>query len=312
MNLNELNYILCIAKHRNLTKAASELFISQPTLSKYLQKTERELDIKLFHRTDNHYLPTHAGRQYLNYAAKMLDIHKEWEKELCDLKSMRTGELNIAFPLMRSSCMVPAILPLFHKMHPQICVNFLEETYAVQETLLLNDQVDFAIFNETVPHPKLTYEPLGSEEILLVVSADHPLAQSGISVEGNPYQQISLVSFAADSFILHFPEQTTGRIARTLFEQCQMAPQILFQTRNTQAAIELAAKGLGVCFAPESYIRFMKFEYPPVCFSIAEAALKSPLSIAYRKGAYLPDYAKNFISITSSYMKEALNGTHTI
>ena len=50
MNIHELNYVLCIAKHQNLTKAARELFISQPTLSKHLKKLERELGMKLFAR----------------------------------------------------------------------------------------------------------------------------------------------------------------------------------------------------------------------------------------------------------------------
>ena len=46
MNIHELNYVLCIAKHQNMTKAARELYISQPTLSKHLGKLERELGIK--------------------------------------------------------------------------------------------------------------------------------------------------------------------------------------------------------------------------------------------------------------------------
>ena len=50
MNIHELNYVLCIAKHQNMTKAARELYISQPTLSKHLGKLERELGIKLFNR----------------------------------------------------------------------------------------------------------------------------------------------------------------------------------------------------------------------------------------------------------------------
>lgn len=304
MNLNDLNYILCIAKYRNLTKAASELFISQPTLSKYLQKVERELGIKLFNRIDNSYIPTYAGRQYLEYASKMLDIHKEWQRELADLKSLHAGELNIAFPLMRSSCMVPEILPLFHKQHPHIRVNFLEETHAIQEKLLLDEEVDFAVFNETLPHAKLVYEELCQEEILLVISHNHPLANAGVQLPGENYRRISLSLFAEDSFILHAPEQTTGRIALALFEQHQISPKILCQTRNTQVSIELAAKALGVCFAPASYIRFMRYAVPPVCFLIDGSTMKSPLTIAYRKGAYLPTYAKDFISITRDYMKK--------
>lgn len=51
MNYHELQYILCIAKHQNLTKAAQELYISQPTLTKHLQKLEREMGTKLFSRS---------------------------------------------------------------------------------------------------------------------------------------------------------------------------------------------------------------------------------------------------------------------
>ena len=52
MNYHELQYILCIAKHQNLTKAAQELYISQPTLTKHLQKLEREMGTKLFSRSE--------------------------------------------------------------------------------------------------------------------------------------------------------------------------------------------------------------------------------------------------------------------
>lgn len=56
MNYSELHYILCIAKHQNLTRAAQELYISQPTLTKHLQKLEREMGAKLFSRNGNTYV----------------------------------------------------------------------------------------------------------------------------------------------------------------------------------------------------------------------------------------------------------------
>lgn len=300
MNLNELNYILCIAKHQNLTKAARELYISQPTLSKFLQKTERELDTKLFHRIDNGYVPTPIGRQYLNYAKKMLDLQNDWEKELMDLKEMNTGELNIAFPLMRSSCLIPKVLPLFHEKHPGIRLNFLEETYAIQEKLLLDDTVDFAIFSESSPHPRLCYEEIGKEEILLVCSHYHPLGKEGVLLPGRPHPYIPLEVFEKESFILHFPEQTTGKIARNLLSDHGISPEILFQTRNTQAAIESAALGVGVCFAPETYISHTAFAHPPQCFSVVKEGIYSPVILAYRKGMYLTSYARDFIDLVGN------------
>ena len=61
MNYHELKYILCIAKYQNLTKAAQELYISQPTLTKHLQKLEREMGTKLFSRSGNSYTPLRAA-----------------------------------------------------------------------------------------------------------------------------------------------------------------------------------------------------------------------------------------------------------
>ena len=148
MNYHELKYILCIAKYQNLTKAAQELYISQPTLTKHLQKLEREMGTKLFSRSGNSYTPTFAGRKYMEYARKILQIQQDWEKELKDLTENNEGELNIAFPLMRSTCMVPQIMTSFFQKYPKVKVNILEEAYSIQEKLLLNDQLDFGIFNE--------------------------------------------------------------------------------------------------------------------------------------------------------------------
>ena len=143
MNYSELHYILCIAKHQNLTRAAQELYISQPTLTKHLQKLEREMGAKLFSRNGNTYVPTYTGRKYMEYARKILQVKQDWEKELKDLTENNEGELNIAVPLMRSSCMIPQIMEEFSKKYPNVNVSIWEEAYSVQEKLLLNDQLDF-------------------------------------------------------------------------------------------------------------------------------------------------------------------------
>src|SRR5699024_11858502 len=60
-------------------------------------------------RSGNTYVPTYLGRRYLEYARKVLALNQDWERELKDMNACMDGELNIAFPLMRSSCMVPSI-----------------------------------------------------------------------------------------------------------------------------------------------------------------------------------------------------------
>lgn len=306
MNIQELNYILCIAKHQNLTKAAQELYISQPTLSKYLQKLERRLDGKLFSRSGNCYTPTYLGRRYMDYARRMLELNQDWEKELSDLNSFKEGELNIAFPLMRSSCMVPKILPQFHENYPGIRINLLEEAYAIQERLLLDDQLDFAIFNEARPHPKLDYEILAREEIVLLMAPEHPLAKAGIRKENCRYPWIDLRLLTDENFILNFPDQTTGKIAGDLFEKYEMQPKVPFRTRNPQVCVLLVQQGMGVSMVPENYAKNMQLEKRPLCFSVGDGGVFSTLTIAYRKGAYLPAYAREFIRLARENVQGAV------
>ncbi len=297
MNFQEFNYVLYIAKHQNLSRAAEELYISQPTLTKHLQKLEREMNGKLFVRSGNSYIPTYLGRRYLEYARKLLAVHEDWEKERQDLISGREGELNVAFPLMRSACMAPRIMERFHEQYPGVRVNLREETYAIQEKLLLDDELDFAVFNEAKPHPKLEYKMLLREEVLLVMPASHPLASLGVKRSKAEYPQIDLRLLGTEQFILHFPDQTTGQIALELFKQYGIHPSVPMRTRNTVTCIKLCQKGLGLCFIPETYLKNIELQYPPLCFSVGDQGAFSTLTIAYRKGAYLPAYARDFIRI---------------
>ena len=302
MNFQELNYALSIARYQNLTKAAEELYISQPTLSKCLQKLEREMGGKLFSRSGNTYVPTYLGRRYLEYARKVLALNQDWERELKDMNACMDGELNIAFPLMRSSCMVPSIMKVFHKKYPGVRVNFMEEAHAIQEKLLLNDELDFGIFNETRPHPKLSYETLLREEILLVMPPDHPMAVRGMKRSEMKHLWIDLRLLEKEEFILHFPDQTTGQLALELFETWCIKPQVSVRTRNTETSVRLCMEGMGLCFVPETYIKNMRFDTPPACFSVGEKGVFSTLTIASRKGAYLHSYAQDFIKIAQEQL----------
>ena len=297
MNYHELQYILCIAKHQNLTKAAQELYISQPTLTKHLQKLEREMGTKLFSRSGNSYTPTFAGRKYMEYARKILQIRQDWEKELKDLTENNEGELNVAFPLMRSTCMVPQIITSFFQKYPKVKVNILEEAYSIQEKLLLNDQLDFGIFNEVHEHPKLEYELLKKEEILLIMPPDHPLASAGKASTHSTYPKLDLSLLAEEPFILHFPEQTTGKLVLEALDRAGVQPRVPVRSRNTETCVKLCMQGIGMYFTPETYMQNMEFSRKPVCFSVGEKGIFTTLSIAFRRGTYLPKYARDFIEI---------------
>lgn len=304
MDFKELNYILCIAKNQSISKAANELYISQPSLSKFLKKIESEIGTQLFHHINNQFTPTYVGERYLEYANRIMNIKQNWDDEFHKLMSLDNGQLTIAFPLLRSYCMIPDTLPVFKKKYPHVQVNVLEETYDVEGKLLNDDKIDIAIFNATTQNPKLEYHILGRDETILLTSQSHPLANRGKRVKGCRYPWIDLKLFANDDFILLDSNLHTGQISAQLFDEAGINPNVVFRTRNVELQAQMASEGLGVCFISQSYLKYIKFKHEPLCFSIGNPGIVSSIVLAYRKGAYLTPYALDYIKIVKSYFSK--------
>ena len=166
MDFRELQFITAIARHKNITKAAEALYITQPTLSKFLSSLENELGLKLFDRVDRKYIPTYAGRRYLEYARTILDTKASLDSELADIIKRDVGVLNIGLPNMRCAYMLPKTLPAFNAKYPNVNVNIFEGTSAVIDNRLLDGDIDLAFYSK--PHeqnPHIDYETLAREEL---------------------------------------------------------------------------------------------------------------------------------------------------
>ncbi|MGB8455530.1 MAG: LysR family transcriptional regulator [Anaerocolumna sp.] len=303
MDLKEIRYILAIAKYKNISYASKALYITQPSLTKYLQNLEHNLNGKLFNRIGNEYVPTYLGERYIHYVTQINEVKEQWEKEYLDIMELNNGRLTIAIPLMRSSCIIPDTLTTFKKNYPNVKVNIKEDIHSIEENVYLSNEIDFAIFCSDTFHADFEYITLGKEEIVLILSQNHPLAKTGISKEGCHYPWIDLKKFADDSFVLLFPDQNTGKAALQLFSQADIKPDILLHTRNNEVAIQLANKNMAVTFAPESYLKQMAYSLDsPVCFSVGMPNTEIVLMAAYRKGKYLSKYALEYLDIIKKYL----------
>ena len=77
MDFRDLSYVLAIARYQNITKAANSLYVTQPTLTKFLQNLEAELGQKLFRKLGHRFVLTYAGERYVEKAAEILNLKKE-------------------------------------------------------------------------------------------------------------------------------------------------------------------------------------------------------------------------------------------
>ena len=147
MDFKDLSYVVAIAEYQKITTAANALFISQPTLTKFLQNLEHDLGQKLFHRVGNKFLLTYAGQRYVAKAVEILKLKKELDDEMADIIKSNSGELKVGYPAVRGGYMLPCTLPLFKKLYPNVKINTTEAPSATLESMLVDGSVDLAFFN---------------------------------------------------------------------------------------------------------------------------------------------------------------------
>lgn len=302
MDFKELNYVIAVAKHQNITKAAQDLYISQPSLSKYIKNLETNLGVRLFNRLGNRFVLTYAGECYVENAKDILLLKDKLNAQIQDIANLDKGKLNIAFPYTRGSYMIPATIPNFVAQYPNVEVNIIENHSSNLEELLLNGDADIAILNAPINSSDLDYEILGDEEVVLVTNKKHHLANSGDLSNTGKYPWIDINKFKNDTFILQFPYQRTGQIADKIFKESKFKPSKTFRTRNLMASLRLATSNFGVCFISENHLRYLTSEIKPMCFSVGNKSTKFKLVVAFRKGAYLPHYARDYIQIIKNFI----------
>ena len=116
MDFYQLKYLDAIARHRSLTAAAEELYMTQPALTKFLKKLEKDLGMELFHWTGGHMEPTRAGEEYIKFVRDVLERKEELERTIA-LERLRQKSLRVGIPFSRTKSFVPALLA-FEKLHP--------------------------------------------------------------------------------------------------------------------------------------------------------------------------------------------------
>lgn len=303
MELKEARYILAIARHKSIGRAAESLFISQPSLSKYLKNLEDRLGAPLFNRRDSGYFPTYLGERYLHYAERIVACGDEWNREYDDISHRERGRLNIAIPIMLGSTLIQPTLTKFHSRYPYVTMNIMEEVNFVAETSLKSHSTDLTFYNVHEFPKLLDYQVLREEEIVLILPSGHPLAEKAQPKPGFRHPWIDLALLCEENFILLYPDQNTGGIALNLFREYGINPPALLHTRNSEMSIKLAMDGLGAAFAPESYFRQVAREHQvgALCLSVGAKPVLTTTIAAYQKNRYLPQHVKDYIEIVRDY-----------
>jgi DNA-binding transcriptional LysR family regulator len=178
-----------VATRLSFTKAAAELFITQPAVTKHIKELEQQLNVQLFRRNGNSILLTTAGKVLLQYAEKIFQTYTELETELAQLNNMEAGTVHIGASTTVAQTILPKILALFKKTYPAVNFTFTQGNTDVITQLVLAEKIDIAIVEGAAHYPQIAYAPFAKDEIVLVTRANNQLSKKA---EISPKQLLNI------------------------------------------------------------------------------------------------------------------------
>ena len=308
MNYKNFEYFLIITEEGSVTKAAQRLYVSQPSLSKYLRSLEEALGVQLFYRDSYPLQLTGAGKLYQEYAKDALMKEKALLQNLEILKNTETGTVTMGITVFRSSAVLPAALPKFKSMYPGIEVKVLEGSHQYMMSLMDHNKVDFCIFHSPNVYQGITFEHILNEKVLFCVRADHPLLKT-LELNSDPsvITPISNEDFRAffnEPFIMLKPGQNIRSSSQGFLDKLGIHPYVILETSNITKDLNSAIDGLGVTFAQESALYTLRGLQSLKSFIVDSPPLEWGVGFAYKSETPPGNLARLLMNCLRSTMLE--------
>ncbi|WP_247236823.1 LysR family transcriptional regulator [Telluribacter sp. SYSU D00476] len=173
-----------VAKKLSFTKAAAELHITQPAVTRHIHELEQQFGVALFERAGKQIRLTPAGKIALDHAEIIHANYRQLEFDLNSLKGQHSGVLRLGASSTVAQYVLPPVLARFHDKHADITISLVSGNTEQIEQALLNRDIDLGIVEGRTHLHELRYTPFVPDEIVLVARTEHPLAQRDeVSVE---------------------------------------------------------------------------------------------------------------------------------
>lgn len=275
MEISQLKYFAAVARLGNVSKAAQELYVTQPNLSKSIARLEEELGVPLFEHRKGKILLNDYGRMFLSSVNLSL---AELESGVQSIQRMYESSQNILALGSSIDDLLPDVLRDFAQVHPEIGIRQFGCSPSELAGRLERRTLDLAIAARPVPGDALVFEELGRSEFVILVGRNHRLA-------GRTYVRVR--ELAEEKLIC----DRSRMDAATLTKVCQahgFTPNIVFEVENSSLIYSLLSSDRGIAFMPMVQMRKIHREYPDS--GIHMVLLEDPVEAASLGILYRRDY----------------------
>lgn len=293
VDLLQLQYFRVVARVQHMTRAATELAISQPSLSKMIRRLEDELGIPLFEREGRAIRLNQFGHVWLEHVERLLNELDEGKRTLRDMAGLEAGDVKV---VTASLSWLPDVLERFHTAYPSVRFQLVQRPLAEMLRLLETGTWDFGFLSIPLHQLGIVWQPLRTEEMGLIVPARHRLAER---------QQIALTEVANEAMIMETGGSGMRSLTDTFCSQAGFMPRIVYEIDDPSMIVAFVRANLGIAFAPallqrqlsdqgDQAVRFVR---------LSEPYCQHTFGMAWRAGHYLSQAARAFQHFVLTYFR---------
>jgi LysR family hydrogen peroxide-inducible transcriptional activator len=241
MELHQLRYVVAVARTGNFSQAAALCHVAQPSLSQQIQKLEGELGEPLFERLKRGIRTTPAGEAFVQRAARILEEVEAAGREVRESQAAPSGPLALGVLPTIAPYLLPRIVPGFIEAHSRVELIVQEDTTARLLQMLAACEIDLAIASPPIRDERFAVEELFTEELLLAIPPDHPLAAR---------KRLRLADLEGERFILMKEGHCLGDQTLNFCTRRDFHPQVSCRSAQVETIQALVHAGLGISLVP--------------------------------------------------------------
>lgn len=245
MLLRHLRYLLAVAEHRNFTRAAEALHVSQPTLSQQVRQLEEQLRVQLLDRSGRSVRPTDAGELYLLHARRALRELEAAQRAIHEVRDLSRGRLRLGMTPTFTCYLVGALVDPFNQRYPGIELSLEELPQDALEAALIDDRLDLGVAFSEPGSLEIDSQPLYLERLGLVLGAEHPAADAPLAAAALAELPLALLR---DDF-------ATRRHIDAYLRQQGVTARVALEANSISAIVDVVRRGRLASILPEAVAR---------------------------------------------------------
>jgi len=241
MEMQQLRYVVAVARTGNFSRAAEHCHVSQPSLSQQIQKLEDELGERLFDRMKREAKLTSHGEVFLRRAVRILEEVNAAQREATETKDLLRGTVAIGVLPTIAPYLLPRAMSAFTEKYPGVEIVVQEDTTARLLKLALAYEIDFALATQPIHDERLEVRELFTEELMLAVPRGHRfMCKRTVNAEDLKGERLIVMK---EGHCLG--DQVLGFCGRS-----DLRPQISFRSAQLETVQALVRAGLGISLVP--------------------------------------------------------------